>query len=141
MQLGNILSTATDPVVCKPVKFRVLGADSTGKPVSAQAEAVLTFVSEAARLEADALAGQSLPPGGTLGQEKTYWFLMAALRNKANPAQQFCPNAEIDKFRAALIGEQVIWLKGQYDRFVSDEYPELASAEQQDELLGQALGE
>lgn len=139
MQLGNILSTATEPVVCKAVKFRVLGEDQQGRQVSTEAEAVLVFVSETARIEAEALAAHSLGPGGTLGQEKVYWFLMAALRDKDNPARRFCLNAEIDKFRSALIAEQVIWIKGQYDRFVQDEYPELATAEQQDELAEQAL--
>lgn len=140
MQLGNILSTARDPVVCKPVSFWVLG-EQDGKQVRAKAEAVLAFVNESARAEALRMAAASIKPGVEPAAEEAYWFLLAALRDRDDPSRQFCPNAEIGTFRSALILDQVVWLKREYAIFVRDEYPELATAEQQSGLIEQATGE
>lgn len=140
MQLGNILSTAKDPVVCKPVSFWVLG-EQDGKQVRAKAEAVLAFVSEAARAEARHFAAASLGPGADLVVEEIYRFLMVALRDKDDPSRQFCPNGDIGIFRSAIIMDQVLWLRRQYDAFVRDEYPELMTPKQQTGLAEQAAGE
>lgn len=148
MQLGNILSTASDPVVGKPVKFRVLG-EKDGRQVSAQAEAVLAFVDEDKRQEHKRLArewleshdykGKSVPMD-VLVEEEYLWFVLAALKNKDDPSQQFCLNKDYATFRRAVVMEQVVWLKSRYDAFLRDEYPELATPQQQEDLLNQAAG-
>lgn len=151
MQLGNILTTATNPVVCKPVKFKVLGRDPEGKQVQAQAEAVWAFVSEDDRQEAKRLAlaglrerpeyrrGDAIPVD-VLTDEECYRILMVALRDKDDPSRQFCPNAEYAKFRSAILLDQVNWLLRSYREFVADEYPELVTVEQHEGLTEEARG-
>lgn len=151
MQLGNILSTAAEPVVGRVVEFRVLGTDQSGRQVSARAEALLTFVDEERREETKRFAREYLEahdfkgsergvPFDVLSDEEIRCFIFAALRDKEMPDRQFCPNTDYGRFRRALIVEQVRWLKLQYDKFVEDEYPELATKKQQEELLEQAVG-
>lgn len=149
MQLGNILAGATQPVVCKPVAFHVLGVGVDGKQVKVKAEAVFRFVDEAERedlrrksrayLEDKDYKGQSVPADAAR-EEYLRYFLMSALRDKDDPARAFCPEGEYSRFRAALIREQVLWLHSAYDQFVSDEYPELLTEEQQKDLSKQAAG-
>ncbi len=150
MQLGNILRTATDPVVARPITFRVLGTDSAGKQTSAQAEAVLAFVPESLREEHKQRAREYLENGDYKGkqipidvliEEEYRWFVLAVLRDKDDPSRPFCPASEYPTFRSAIIMEQVAWLREQYRAFVKDEYPELATKEQQDALVGAAAGE
>jgi len=151
MQLGNILSTATQPVVAKPVRFRVLVSPPGEPQRHAVAEAVLAFVDEDARHESKRLAVLGLKskepyrsgtpiPEDELIEEEFYRFLMVALRDKDDPAQQFCPNSDYPRFRQALILRQVRWLLGQYDAFVNEEYPELLTKDQQEALLQEAQG-
>lgn len=150
MQLGNILSTATEPVVCKSVKFRVLGEDQQGRQTSGQAEAVFAFVNEDRREEYKRLAREWLEQGDFKGkeipidvltEEEYRWFLMAALRDKDAPQKQFCPNGEYEKFRKALILRQVTRLLAGYNDFVEAEYPELLTDDKQADLREQAEGE
>lgn len=149
MQLGSILSSAREPLVCKPVKFQVLAEDERQLPVKATAEAVLAFVSEEAREESRRYACEYLEqhdykgkpiPADALEQEEARFFLLMALRDKDDPSRLFCPRAEYARLRRALIARQVTWLIETYQQFVLDEYPELATPEQQKELDDQAQG-
>ncbi len=147
MQLGNILTTATNPVVCKPVKFKVLGRDPEGKQVQVQAAAVFALVDEAAESESTRLAyaylrdqKDQLGTDDDIRHVRDLWFLMAALRDSDDPQVQFCPNADFSKLRLALVKAQVKWLRGQYDLFQSEEYPELLTPEQKAALLEDATG-
>lgn len=150
MQLGNILAGAAESVRSAPVKFRVLGDSPEGGQVSAQAEAVMVFVSEDARekyrqkarewLDSHDYKGKPIPPV-VLDEEESRWFLMAALRDKDDPSRAFCPEAQYELFRKALIAQQVTYLYGLYRDFVKAEYPEIATDEQKAALLGAAAGE
>ncbi len=146
MQLGNILAGASQPIIYRSVKFRVLVSGPGLQQKSATAEAVLCFVDEEARHEADRqallylrgkYAEQPIPPE-ELEDEQYYRFLSAALRDKDNPVAAFCPVEDLCKLRSALIAKQISWLLKEYRRFVQDEYPELASPEQQQALVDQA---
>lgn len=149
MQLGNILSSAREPLVCKPVKFQVLAEDERQLPVKATAEAVLAFVSEEAREESRRYAREYLEqhdykgkpiPGDVLDEEEDRWFLLHALRDKDDPSRMFCTRADYPRFRKALIAHQKQWLFTVYAQFVRDEYPELATPRQQKELEDEAKG-
>lgn len=150
MQLGEILAGVTESVKSEPVKFRVLGEGPEGEQVSAQAEAVMVFVDEDKRekfrlkarawLEAHDYKGKPVP-SIVLDEEESRWFLMAALRDKSDPSKAFCPEAQYELFRKALIAQQVSYLYGLYREFIKNEYPELASDEQKRELVEAAAGE
>lgn len=149
MQLGNILAGATESVRSAPVKFRVLGDSPEGGQVSAQAEAIMVFVSEDARekyrqkarewLESHDYKGKPVP-AIVLDEEENRWFLMAALRDKDDPSRAFCPEAQYELFRKALIAQQMTYLFRLYHEFIKAEYPELATDEQKEALLNEAAG-
>lgn len=150
MQLGQILSGATESVRSSPVKFRVLGESPEGLQVSAEAEAVMVFVSEDARekyrqkarawLESHDYKDKPIP-ALVLDEEESRWFLLAALRDKSDASRAFCPEGQYELFRKALIAQQVSHLYGLYREFVKAEYPELASEEQKHGLIEAAAGE
>ena len=147
MQLGNILETAADPVALRIVRFPVLGTDKSGNQTSAMAEAALAFVDEAKREEYKQYARDYLDANRTtpapidvLGDEIDRWFLMAALRDKDKPACQFCLNENYEQFRSAITRETAAYLMKQHDMFVTDEYPEMTTDEQREELTDQAVG-
>lgn len=140
MQLGNILSTAAEPVATRIVEFQVLAQMPDGRQGKAIAKAALAFVSEAARQDARRSAVENLSRGGDLDEEENYWLLLAALRDADNPVAQFCPNTDIAKFKAAIIVHQVRWLLREYRRFVEDEYPELLTPEQKKQIEDEARG-
>jgi len=97
---------------------------------------------EDARCEADRAARDYLQAKyadrpllpGELDDEQNLRFLMAALRDKDNPVAAFCPVADVDKLRSALIAKQISWLFRQYKRFVANEYREVLSNEELAEL-------
>lgn len=149
MQLGNILSTAKSPVCCRQISFQVLGEGPDGRQVSAKAEASLAFVDEDKREEYKFKARDYLEaheyknrpvPRDVLDEEEYRWFLMAALRNKDDEAQQFCPNDQYSLFRKALIVEQIGWLMKSYREFVKDEYGEFLTPGEQAALAEKAAG-
>lgn len=142
MQLGNILATAQTPIVYRVIDFHVLGMTPDGKQSKVKAQAALGFVSEAERLESKRLAAQHRKAGDDLAEEEYYWFLLAALRDAEDPTRAFCAaDAQgIAMFRASLVLDQVRWFLRQYDKFVLDEYPEMATPEQQKTLIEEAKG-
>jgi len=148
MQLGNILTTASQPVVGRLISFQVLVSPPGQPQKSAKAEAMFAFVDEDARHESKRLARMYLEgkyknrpiPDDELVEEEYYWFLMAALRDKEDPTRAFCPNEDYPKFRQALILRPIRRLLMAYDAFVDDEYPELATEEQRTALAGEASG-
>lgn len=145
MKLGNILSTAAEPVATKEIKFRVLVSGPGVAQKTAQARAVWAFVDEAARLESVRKARAALEgkphEESDLDEERTYWFLLAALRDADDPVSQFCPDSDIQKFKSAILLPQIHRLTAEYRKFIADEYPELASPAQQAQLREQAAGE
>lgn len=149
MQLGNILSGAREPLVCKPVSFQVLHEGDQGQLLKVKAEAALAFVSEDRREESRRLAREWLAthdykdkviPADVLDEEENRWFLMLALRDKDDTSRQFCSRSDYGLFRKAVIAAQLSYLFRVYQQFVSDEYPELATPEQQKQIEGEAKG-
>lgn len=151
MQLGDILDGGAEFYpVGRPVTFHVLRQPLGGLQDKARVEAVLYFVDEPARHEADAHADKVLRadplyrdtgiPSQKRTEEEYYTFLVRALRNKDNPAEPFCPLADYPKFRKSLVSDVVSYLLREYKRYVADEYPELATPEQVAEVVEEALG-
>lgn len=150
MQLGQILEEAAVPVVGREVTFHVIDTKD-GVQRQARAEAVLHFVDEPMRHEADRHADEwlrndplykkhGIVPETKRREEEYYTFLIRALRDKDDPTKPFCSIGDYPKFRKALVSRVVTYLLSQYQAYVADEYPELASPEQTEGLVEQALG-
>lgn len=146
MQLGNILSTACAPIVPRDVTFCVLG-EKAGQQTKGEAKAVFVFVPESIRDECKRLAREWLEghgykdrpiPHDIFADEVERWFLLKALRNKDDHAQQFCFDQDYGTFKAAVTQEQCRWLMAEHERFTADEYPELATPKQQADLVKEA---
>lgn len=140
MNLGSILQNPSEPVVSRVVEFHVLTMTPDGTQGRAKARAALVFVSEAQRQDALRDAAANLPRGGNLEDEENYWVLMAALRDADNPVMPFVPGNDVKMLKSALIIHQVRWLIREYKRFVDDEYPELITIDQKQDLEEQARG-
>lgn len=151
MQLGDIFESDSVPVVGREVKFHVLKSPPGEPQRQALAEAVFWFVDEPTRHESARFADEYLRndplykkhgiiPEDRRTDEECYAFLIRALRDKDDPTRAFCPPNEYAAFRKALIAPVVAYLMSEYKKYVADEYPELATPEQVEELVDQALG-
>lgn len=152
MQLGSILDGGVEfHAVGREVKFHILRQPIGGRQDKGLAEAVLYFVDEQSRHEADRHADEALRedplykkhgliPADKRREEEYYAFLVRALRNKDNPAEPFCPLQDYQKFRRAVVSDVVTHLLREYKRFVRDEYPEILTAEQAAEIAEEAAG-
>lgn len=151
MQLGSILESGEFHPVGREVTFHVLRTSPEGKQDKARVTAILNFVDEALRHEADKHAEEWLKadplykrtgivPADKRREEEFYAFLARALRDKDDPTQPFCPLADYFKFRKALVSDVVTYLLRAYKEYVRDEYPETISEAQAGELVEEALG-
>lgn len=150
MQLGEILASASVPVVGRSVRFHVLKRNPDGTQSQALADATLLFVDESARHEADRFAEQFLrdsplyksgfPPADKRRDEEIYSFLMRSLRDSCDKARPFCMPSDYETFRRALVAPVVQYLMNEYNQYLREEYPEILTPEQGEQLIGEALG-
>ena len=138
MQLGAILTASPgEPCATKEVEFRIMRKTGQGRKVF-RVKSVLLPVSEADRQAAkrDAIAylrttpeyadkadtgSYALPPpipASVVEQEAVYKFLASALHDVDNPLVKFLATADYHLFREGVIGEQVAWLNGVYNKFI-----------------------
>jgi hypothetical protein len=71
-------------------------------------------------------------------EEEEYKRLCLILHDADDPTSKFVLNADYATFRAGVTIEQVNWLGREYDRYISEEYPELLSEKQRKELEDEA---
>ncbi|MFO0578699.1 MAG: hypothetical protein U1A78_32250 [Polyangia bacterium] len=151
MQLGSILEAGEFHPVGREVTFHILRTSPEGKQDKARVTAVLHFVDEALRHEADRHADEwlradplykktGIVPLEKRREEEFYAFLIRALRDKDDVTQPFCPLADYYKFRKALVSDVVSYLLRAYKAYVRDEYPETVTEQQAGELVEEALG-
>lgn len=152
MQLGTILSGSPgEPCATKEVEFHLMRDSAQGRQ-RYRVKAVMLPVSEADRQAArrDAVSylrtlpayreseGVSPPiPQGVVENEAVLKFLAYALHDIDNPLAKFVGSNDYHSFRSGLTVEQVLWLNKVYEKYIDDEYPELAPIV---ELESQALG-
>lgn len=158
MQLGSILDGDGDePTVGRPVEFRILKTTAKGKR-RYRVKAVLYPVSEAERQQSQREAlnylrtapgspyrqkeDQPLPeiPDMVLREERSYRFLAAALYTAEDSRVKLVGAEDYEAFRQGVVLEQVQWLNGEYDDMIANEYPELITKEQREQLVRQAAG-
>jgi hypothetical protein len=142
MNLGNILAQAGGtPLTGRPVRFKLITADSQKNLVENEVEAVLFPVTERQRAdlvraardycserdmtEGSATFGELLHPEANLQDEVTYRFLLAALRDPEDARAQWATNDQLPLLRKGLVQQQCIWLGQEYDAYLADQYPEL----------------
>lgn len=156
MTLGDILESGEGvAIVGRPVEFWV-----AQKAKRFLVKGLLHPVSEAARQEAKRTAlawlrqqpeykkrkdetGVSYDPEIPLlvvREEAQYRFLQQALRNPDDPTVLLIPNSHFAEFRDGVVVEQVNWLDREYNQLIRDEYPEIATEEQREDLEQQAAG-
>lgn len=147
MQLGQILSSSPgEACATKPVELHVMQMTAGGRRRH-RVRAVLLPVSEADRAAAKRDAQsylRTLPayaekdgiappiPPAVLEQEAVYKFLCAALHDADDPLCKLVGAQDYHNFRSGLVLEQVLWLKGVYDRFIDEEYPEIGAPDLKD---------
>lgn len=158
MNLGNILSSSVgEPCASRRIEFHLMRQTPQGRQ-RYRVEAVLFPVSEADRQAArrDAVAFlRTLPeyreqegldhvprvpliPQAVIDNEALIKFLAYALHDVDNPIVKFVDSQSYGRFRDGITVEQLAWLNRTYERFIEDEYPELAP--DMADLEEQALG-
>ena len=154
MQLGNILSSSPgEPCATKEVEFHLTRPTAQGRQ-RYRVKAVLLPVSEADRQAArrDAVTFlRTLPeyaerdgfippiPQSVIENETLIKFLATALHDADNPVSKFVDAPSYGRFRDGITVEQLVWLSRTYDKFISDEYPEIGAPDLKN-LEEQALG-
>ncbi len=154
MQLGNILSSSPgEPCVGKEVEFHILRQTAQGRQ-RYRVKAILLPVSEADRQAArrDAVSylrtlteyaekeGYVPPiPPAVVENETLIKFLCCALHDADNPIAKFVDSQSYGRFRDGITVEQLVWLNRTYDKYISDEYPEIGAPDMA-QLEEQALG-
>jgi hypothetical protein len=148
MKLGDILTRSrrgdamTAPT--KPVTFKVLGRDADGVLTTAEAHVVLAFVDDQERAEALRAAEKALradfpdgdAPPELLTEERTYQVLVRALRDEDDPRAPFAES--VRQLRGALHHLEFSRLLKVYEQFVAEEFPEVVTPEQLDQLVDEA---
>lgn len=152
MTLGDIFSEGESiKAVGRPVEFHLV---RNGRQYKCRAE--LYPVGEQARHEANRAALKylrSLPAyrkqeDGTeppipileLRHEETYKFLQAALRDADDANRQFVGADDYGGFRGSITAEQVGWLNREYERLMTEQYPEILGEQQRKEIEDEAAG-
>lgn len=141
MQLGNILSSSPgEPCAIKEVEFHVMRMTAQGRQRH-RVKAALLPVSEADRQAArkDALLylrtlpeyaereGYAPPiPPNVLDNEALLKFLCYALHVSGSSLVRLVSASDYLAFRSGVVLEQILWLNKTYEKFIDDEYPELA---------------
>lgn len=141
MNLGNILSSsAGEPCATRQVEFHLMRQTAQGRQ-RYRVQALMLPVSEADRQAArrDAVAylrtlpeyrekdGQlPLLPQAVVDNEALLKFLTSALHDLDNPIVKFVDSQSYGRFRDGITVEQLAWLHRTYEKFIEDEYPELA---------------
>lgn len=160
--LGNILERkAGVPMTGRPVKLTLAVALDGGVLHAEQAEAVLMPVSlpakarafadasayiEKCRADAAEAAAEAKANGGVCvaptipseTDERAFRLMLASLRDPDNARRAFVEAKHTDRFRAALINEQLRYLLSEYDEMIATEYPEIASWAEAERMRDQA---
>lgn len=158
MQLGSILdSDGDEPTMGRPVEFRILKTTAKGKR-RYRVKAILYPVSEADRQQSQREAltylrtapgspyrqkeDQPLPeiPESVLREERSYRFLATALHTTEDSRVKLVGAEDYETFRQGVVLEQVLWLNREYDDMIAQEYPEVLTKEQREQLVRQAAG-
>lgn len=144
MRLGNYLKGAgATAMTGRPVKFQIMSKDKSGNPVTRQVEALILPLSEAERCKTIREAREYVDKSEASGPfevELVMHQIAAFLRDAECPRVRFATTDEIEALREGLTFAQVQWLMDEYRAHMADQYPELISREDMDEIKKEAEG-
>ena len=72
--------------------------------------------------------------------ERQYKFLAFVLRDHEHPIRRFVENDQYEQFKQAIIPQQIGWLSREYFALVEQEYPEIMTKEDVEDLNKEAEG-
>ena len=127
----------------RAVKLRVLYADRSGVPMVRDLDAVMMPVSEKGRAAATEAASKAVAAGEGLpqGAEEVLQLMRASLRDPADLARGLIEDeTDLRALRSGLIGAQYDRLLDEYQRLISDEYPENPTPEEERRMEEEARG-
>lgn len=159
MTLGDILSSSVGvPIVGKVVEFHVSRLEDgirksfkakarlvvasvlEQEQISAETEAYLRKKPEWAEKKTSALSVRPPIPDEVFQAERQYKFLAFVLRDHENPIRRFVENDQYEQFKQAIIPQQIGWLSREYFALVEQEYPEIMTKEDVEDLQTEAEG-
>ena len=159
MTLGDILSSSVGvPIVGKVVEFHVSRLeDGVRKSFKAKALLVVASVLEQEQISAETeaylrkrpewsekktgpLSVKPPIPDEVFQAERQYKFLTFVLRDHEHPIRRFVENDQYEQFKQAIIPQQIGWLSREYFALVEQEYPEIMTKEDVEDLQTEAEG-
>lgn len=132
MNAAEFLKSRRTKAPTHPVKVRLFSKEDGGS--FADADAVLVFVPDADRLRADDDATKALVASGVPASperraaEETHHLLARALRCANDPALVFFDS--VDACKAALLDDEALKLRNEYERFKNTHFPPSISNEE-----------
>ena len=159
MTLGDILSSSVGvPIVGKVVEFHVSRLEDgvrrafkakallvvasvlEQEQISAETEAYLRSKKEWSEKKTGPLSVKPPIPDEVFQAERQYKFLAFVLRDHENPIRRFVENDQYEQFKQAIIPQQIGWLSREYFALVKQEYPEIMTKDDVEDLNKEAEG-
>lgn len=157
MTLGDILSSSGGvPMVGKDVEFHVSRLEDgvrraykakakiivasvlEQEQITAETEAYLRKKPEWAERKTGSISVKPQIPDEVFQCERQYKFLAFVLRDRDHPIRRFVETDQYDQFKQAIIPQQIAWLSREYFSLVEQEYPEIMTRADLDDLIKEA---
>lgn len=146
MQLGKIFSeTQGEPLIGKEVEFRLIKTMAEGQSIY-KIKGVFHILTEEDRRRAITAAQDSLnaeytnqyPPQDIRMIEEKIWMMAYCIYDPEDQRRRLFPN-DVALFKKGITLPVLDYLVREYEKFVIDEYPEIVSADQFEDLASQAI--